>query len=219
MQKMTLGLPQGSLQGKTMELMALAGYPLEPLAARCYRPRFAEECDFTPFLLRPQDIPTYVQSGQLDLALTGNDCLAESGCRASILAEFIYAKAGAHSSRWVLSVHESSAAQRPADLANAVIATEVPSIATQYFARQGLFPEIVYSHGASEGLVPHFADAVVDLAESGSTQRINRLRQVCTVFENTVLLIGNEDALYPHGNRAIVAPFVHKLKEALVRLA
>ncbi len=152
-------------------------------------------------LIRAQEMARYVADGVLDAGLTGLDWVAEhqaangGGKGVVALADLIYAKQSFGKVRWVLAVPEDSAYQRPEDLQGATIATELVRATDAYFARRGVRVKVEFSWGATEVKPPVLADAIVEVTETGSSLRANRLRIIDTVLESNTQLIANPDAL------------------------
>src|SRR3954453_21113814 len=152
-------------------------------------------------LIRAQEMPRYVADGGLDAGLTGQDWIAEHAAgnpqtAAPVpLADLIYAKQSFGKVRWVLAVPEESKYQRPQDLEGATIATELVRATQAYFTRQGVQVKVEFSWGATEVKPPTLADAIVEVTETGSSLRANRLRIIDTVLESNTQLIANPTAL------------------------
>ncbi len=136
----------------------------------------------------------YVETGALDAGITGHDWVVETSSAVDELAELIYAKQRLARVRWVLAVPEDSAIHEPRDLAGKVIATEVVRITEAYLARHGVTARVDFSWGATEVKVPQLADAIVEVTETGSSLRANRLRIIDTVLESATVFIMNRQA-------------------------
>jgi ATP phosphoribosyltransferase len=143
-------------------------------------------------LIRAQEMARYVEHGALDAALTGLDWVMESGLDVVAVADLIYAKQSRGKVRWVLAVPENSPAQKPEDLAGATIATELVGVTTQYFADRGIKVKVEFSWGATEVKPPTLADAIVEVTETGSSLKANRLRIIDTVLESNTRIIANK---------------------------
>jgi ATP phosphoribosyltransferase len=137
----------------------------------------------------------YVETGALDAGITGHDWVVETGSAVEELAELIYAKQRLARVRWVLAVPEDSAIHEPRDLRGKVIATEVVRITEAYLARHGVTARVDFSWGATEVKVPQLADAIVEVTETGSSLRANRLRIIDTVLESATVFIMNRHAV------------------------
>jgi len=190
--KLRLGLPKGSLQEATLQLLARAGLQVF-VSPRSY---FAGTNDPSVecMLIRAQEMARYVEHGALDAGLTGLDWVVESGLDVVAVADLIYAKQSRGKVRWVLAVPEDSPAQRPEDLQGATIATELVSVTSRYFENRGIKVKVEFSWGATEVKPPTLADAIVEVTETGSSLKANRLRIIDTVLESNSQIIANKNA-------------------------
>ena len=188
---LSLALPKGSLEEQTMLLFSEADLEVKR-SSREYNPTIADERISKVKILRPQEIPLYVQDGHFDLGISGHDWVTESRADVIEVAELPYAKTGAGVINVVLAVPDGSLIRTAADLpSGSRIATELPNITSAYFERLGIPVEVVYSYGATEAKVPELVDALVDLTETGSTLRRNGLRVVDTLLTSTTRLLAN----------------------------
>ena len=192
MSRLKLGIPKGSLQEATLELFARAGWKIT-IGARSYVPTI-DDAEIECLLVRAQEMARYVETGALDAGITGHDWVVETGASVEELAELVYAKQRLARVRWVLAVPEDSMIRDPRDLAGKVIATEVVRITQSYLARHGVTSRVEFSWGATEVKVPQLADAIVEVTETGSSLRANRLRIVDTVLESATVFIMNKQA-------------------------
>jgi ATP phosphoribosyltransferase len=190
--KLKLGIPKGSLQEATIDLFRRAGWNVS-LGSRSYVPSI-DDSEIECLLVRAQEMARYVESGALDAGITGHDWVVETGAEVLELAEFVYAKQRLSRVRWVLAVPEDSAMRSPQDLEGKVIATEVVHITEKYLARHRVKARVEFSWGATEVKVPQLADAIVEVTETGSSLRANRLRVVDTVLESATVFIMNRAA-------------------------
>jgi ATP phosphoribosyltransferase len=160
----------------------------------------------TCLLVRAQEMARYVANGVLDAGLTGQDWIAEyaagGGGAVTPVADLIYAKQSFGKVRWVLAVPEDSPYQRAEDLAGKVVATELVDVARRYFAERGVDARVEFSWGATEVKPPVLADAIVEVTETGSSLRANRLRVIDTVMTSNTQLIANPAALADEARRA-----------------
>jgi ATP phosphoribosyltransferase len=197
--KLKLGIPKGSLQDATVQLFARAGFNLY-VSSRSYFPTI-DDPEIECMLIRAQEMARYVADGVLDAGLTGLDWVAEheaaNGVAGSVvaLADLVYAKQSFGKVRWVLAVPEDSRYRTAADLDGATVATELVRATEAYFARQGVRVKVEFSWGATEVKPPVLADAIVEVTETGSSLRANRLRIIDTVLESNTQLIANRGAL------------------------
>ena len=191
---LSLALPKGSLEEQTMLLFAQADLEVKR-SSREYNPTIADERISKVKILRPQEIPLYVQDGHFDLGISGHDWVTESGADVVEVAELPYAKTGTGVIKVVLAVPDESPIRVAADIpSGSRIATELPNDTRAYFERLGLPVEVVFSYGATEAKVPELVDALVDLTETGSTLRRNGLRIVDTLMTSTTRLLANPTA-------------------------
>ncbi len=187
-----LGLPKGSLQEATMEILRNAGYKIS-VDERQYRPHIDDE-EIWSVLLRAQEMPGYVQDGILDCGLTGLDWIREREADVVEVADLVYSKRNMRPYKWVLAVHESSDIKGPEDLGGKRIATELLNVAKRYLADHGVEAQVEFSWGATEAKCPSLVDAVIEGTETGSTLRANGLKIVDVLFESTTKLIANRSA-------------------------
>jgi ATP phosphoribosyltransferase len=217
--KLRLGIPKGSLQDATVHLFARAGFNIYA-STRSYFPAI-DDPDIECMLIRAQEMARYVADGVLDAGLTGQDWIAEhaaadAGATPPVaLADLIYAKQSFGKVRWVLAVPEGSPYQRPEDLAGATIATELVRATQAYFARLGVQVNVEFSWGATEVKPPTLADAIVEVTETGSSLRANRLRIIDTVLESNTQLIANARALEDPWKKVKLANIALLLKAAI----
>jgi len=193
MKPLRLGLPKGSLQDATVQLFARAGWRIT-VNARSYFPAI-DDPEITCMLVRAQEMARYVETGALDAGITGRDWVLETGADVVEIAELPYAKQSLAPVRWVLAVPEEAPVHSPRDLEGKVIATEVVNLTHKYLARHGVNARVEFSWGATEVKVPQLADAIVEVTETGSSLRANRLRIVDTVLESRTVFIGNRAAM------------------------
>ncbi|HTM24981.1 MAG TPA: ATP phosphoribosyltransferase [Vicinamibacterales bacterium] len=205
MATLKLGLPKGSLQDATIQLFARAGFNIYA-SPRSYFPSI-DDPDIECMLIRAQEMARYVADGVLDAGLTGLDWVMEHEAASAMerprpraprivaLADLVYAKQSFGKVRWVLAVPEDSRYRSPTDLQGATIATELVRATEAYFARLGVAAKVEFSWGATEVKPPVLADAIVEVTETGSSLRANRLRIIDTVLESNTQLIANPDAL------------------------
>ena len=197
--KLRLGIPKGSLQDATIQLFQRAGYVVR-VDSRSYFPSI-DDPEIECMLIRAQEMARYVSDGVLDAGLTGQDWIAEHAAsnggdaRVERLADLIYAKQSFGKVRWVLAVPEDSRYQTPKDLEGATIATELVRVTQTYFSARNVGVNVEFSWGATEVKPPTLADAIVEVTETGSSLRANRLRIIDTVLESNTQLIANPAAM------------------------
>jgi ATP phosphoribosyltransferase len=187
--KISLGLPKGSLEEATLALFTKAGIHIRK-GERSYFPT-CDDPGLDLVIMRPQELPRYVEEGILDACITGQDWTAENGASVVEIAELTYSKNSRRKCAWVLAVPESSRFKRPEDLRNRRIATELVETTKRYFRRKKVPVKVEFSWGATEVKPPRLADAIVELTETGSSLRANRLRIIDVVMETATVLIAN----------------------------
>jgi len=190
--KLRLGLPKGSLQEATLTLLARAGLQVY-VSPRSY---FAvtNDPDIECMLIRAQEMARYVEHGALDAGLTGYDWVMESGLEVVTVADLIYAKQSRGKVRWVLAVPEDSRVERTEELQGGTIATELVAVTSRYFQKRGIEVKVEFSWGATEVKPPTLADAIVEVTETGSSLKANRLRIIETILESNPQIIANKKA-------------------------
>jgi len=190
--KLRVGLPKGSLQESTVALFKRAGLNVYT-SSRSY---FAttDDPEIECMLIRAQEMARYVEHGVLECGLTGKDWVVESGLEVVTAAELVYAKQSLGKVRWVLAVPEDSSFQKAEDLNGKIIATELVNVTRNYFAKRNVQVKVEFSWGATEVKPPMLADAIVEITETGSSLRANRLRIIDTVMESATQLIVNTKA-------------------------
>jgi ATP phosphoribosyltransferase len=191
--KLKLGIPKGSLQDATIALFERAGWRIYA-NGRSYFPQI-DDAEIECMLIRAQEMARYVEKGVLDAGLTGVDWVVESGLDVQSVASLTYAKQSRSKVRWVLAVPEDSPYKRAEDLEDKIIATELVEVSKKYFAAKGVKVRVEFSWGATEVKPPTLADAIVEVTETGSSLRANRLRIIDTVMESETHLIANRTAM------------------------
>jgi ATP phosphoribosyltransferase len=201
---LSLALPKGSLEEQTMLLFSQADLEVKR-SSREYNPTIADERIGKVKILRPQEIPLYVQDGHFDLGISGHDWVRESGADVVEVAELPYAKTGVGVIQMVLAVPDESPIRSAVDVpAGSRIASEFPNVTKAYFDRLGVPVDVLFSYGATEAKVPELVDALVDLTETGSTLRRNGLRIVDTLLTSTTRLLANRQAWEDPAKRAAI---------------
>jgi ATP phosphoribosyltransferase len=197
--KLKLGIPKGSLQDATIQLFQRAGFNIS-VSSRSYFPSI-DDPEIECMLIRAQEMARYVSDGVLDAGLTGLDWIAEheagDGKTGVIepIADLIYAKQSFGKVRWVLAVPEDSDITSAKDLEGKTIATELVRATKAYFKKHDVNVKVEFSWGATEVKPPMLADAIVEVTETGSSLRANRLRIIDTLMESNTQLFANKTAL------------------------
>ncbi|HEV2578657.1 MAG TPA: ATP phosphoribosyltransferase [Acidobacteriaceae bacterium] len=190
--KLKLGIPKGSLQDATIALFGRAGWNIYA-SGRSYFPSI-DDAEIECMLVRAQEMARYVEHGALDAGLTGNDWVLENQSDVERVSSLTYSKASRTAVRWVLAVPEDSPYNKPEDLAGKTIATELVEFTKRYFAAKNIPVNVEFSWGATEVKPPTLADAIVEVTETGSSLRANRLRIIETLMESETQLIANKKA-------------------------
>jgi len=217
--KLKLGIPKGSLQDATIQLFARAGFNIY-INSRSYFPS-VDDPEIDCMLIRAQEMARYVSDGVLDAGLTGLDWIAEHEAGDGItgviepIADLIYAKQSFGKVRWVLAAPEDSDIRSPKDCEGKTIATELVRVTKAYFARQGIQVKVEFSWGATEVKPPMLADAIVEVTETGSSLRANRLRVIDTLMESNTQLVANKSALADPWKRTKLDNIALLLKAAI----
>ncbi len=192
MNRLKLGIPKGSLENATVDLFRRAGFNIN-VSSRSYFPSI-DDPEIECMLIRAQEMARYVEDGVLDAGLTGRDWVLENEATVVTVADLIYAKQSFGKVRWVLAVPESSPVQSVKDLEGKIIATELVGATRRYLEQHGVRAKVEFSWGATEVNPPVLADAIVEVTETGSSLRANKLRIVETVMESNTQLIANVDS-------------------------
>lgn len=189
---LSIALPKGSLQEQTLLLFTEADLSVKR-SAREYSVTIADDRISAVKILRPQEIPKYVEEGYFDLGISGLDCITEADADVVEVADMPYAKTGTGVMKMVIAVPEDSSVQVAVDIKpGSRVTTEFPNITKKYFENLGIPVNVFYSYGATEAKVPEIMDVVVDLTETGSTLRRNHLRIIDVILESTTRLIANK---------------------------
>jgi len=193
--KLILGIPTGSLQESTLDLFQRAGFNVT-VSSRSYYPGIDDE-KVSVLLLRAQELSRFVETGDIDAAVTGYDWIQENGSDVVEVAELVYAKQKLTPVRWVLAVPDESPVRKVEDLAGGLIATELVNCTSKYFQDKGIDVKVEFSWGATEvkARLAQFYDAIVDVTETGSSLRANKLRVIDTVLTSSCRLIASSSAM------------------------
>ncbi|AHF93008.1 ATP phosphoribosyltransferase [Opitutaceae bacterium TAV1] len=185
-----LGLPKGSLEESTKTLFAKAGWKITT-SSRSYKPSI-DDPELDGRFIRAQEVSRYVEHGFFDCGLTGWDWVQENESDVVEVCDLVYSRASTLKSRWVLCVPEASSLQKPEDLAGKRVATELVGTVKRYFAAKNIPVQVEFSWGATEVKVPDLVDAIVDITETGSSLRANKLRIIDTLLTTNTKFIANK---------------------------
>jgi ATP phosphoribosyltransferase len=211
--KLRLGIPKGSLQEATIALFLRAGLNVHT-SSRSYTAT-TDDPEVECMLIRAQEMARYVAKGVLDAGITGMDWVVESGLDVQAIASLNYSRQSRGNVRWVLAVPEESPYKRAEDLAGKVIATELVNVTTRYFAERNVAVKIEFSWGATEIKPPTLADAIVEVTETGSSLRANRLRIIDDVMASGTQLIANHQAMQDSFKRTKIEHLALMLEGAI----
>ena len=188
--QLKIGIPKGSLENATIELFQKAGWKIT-VSSRNYFPVIDDE-EIVCSLVRAQEMARYIESGVLDLGLTGLDWILENGADVMIISDLVYSKASTRKARWVLAVPEDSPIQSAKDCAGKVISTELVNFTKNYFKKLGIPVQVEFSWGATEAkVVEGLVDAIVEVTETGSTIKAHGLKIIETLLETNTKLVAN----------------------------
>ncbi len=190
--KLKLGIPKGSLESATVDLFRRAGFNITT-SNRSYFPAI-DDPEIECMLIRAQEVARYVEDGVLDAGLTGRDWVEENEAHVETVANLIYAKQSFGKVRWVLAAPENSPFKSVQDLQGKIIATELVNITERFLTNRGVRARVEFSWGATEVKPPELADAIVEVTETGSSLRANKLRILETVLESNTQLIANTES-------------------------
>jgi len=211
--QLRLGIPKGSLQETTQKLFVRAGYDLR-ISGRSYYPDI-DDAEIQCILIRPQEMARYVAQGILDCAITGLDWILETGADVVELADLRAPWPNYGVVRWVMASREDSAFQTVQDLEGRRIATEAVGMTQRFLAQHGVNATVEFSWGATEVKPPILADAIVDVSETGSSLRANKLRIMHVVLESTPRFIACAAAAEDPWKRAKIDRLLMMLKGAI----
>ncbi len=188
-------LPKGSLERATLELFEAADLPVIRSSSVEYQASIDDPRIESVRILRPQEIPTYVEEGLFDVGITGRDWVEETGATVETLGELRYSKASSNAIRMVVAVAGDSTAERVEDLPDGVrVQSEYPAITRRFFADHGVRANVRMSYGATEAKIPDIADCVVEITETGRALRAAGLKVIDTILSSYTEVIANPDA-------------------------
>jgi len=194
MSVLKLGVPKGSLEQTTVELLHKAGWRVST-SSRSYFPTIDDD-EIECSLVRAQEMSRYVELGSLDCGITGKDWTLENGSDVEVICDLVYSKASFRPTRWVLAVPKESDIALPRDLEGKRVSTELVGFTRRYFEQHGVAVTVEFSWGATEAKVAAgLCDAIVEVTESGSTLRANGLKIIQELMQSNPQLIANRTAL------------------------
>lgn len=214
-ERLKLGIPKGSLQDATIALFKRSGWKID-INGRSYFPEINDdtiECA----MCRAQEMSRYVESGTLDVGLTGKDWIYENESDVQVVEDLVYSKVSQRPARWVLAVPYDSVIEKLEDLEEKKIATELVNFTRKYFAERGIDVEVEFSWGATEAkVVSGLADAIVEVTETGSTIKAHGLRIIRELLQTNTQLIANHEAWANPEKREKIEQIALLLKGALL---
>ena len=210
---LSFGLPKGSLEEATLKLFSRAGFKITK-GTRSYTPSW-DDPELEGRFVRAQEMSRYVEDGFFDCGLTGRDWVRENSSDVEVVADLIYSRASNRISKWVLAVPEHSDIKTVHDLNGKSIATELVEVTRDFLSEHGVSADVEFSWGATEVKVPELVDAIVDLTETGSSLRANKLRIVDTLMETNTVLIANKASWQDADKRAKIENIALMLDAAL----
>ena len=212
-----LVIPKGSLEEQTLRLFEAADLQVRRGSSRDYHGTIDDDRIDRVSVLRPQEIPIYVQDGLFDLGITGQDWIAESGSDVEVLTGLSYAKTGTgHGTTIVLAVPNEHPANTAAEMPpNSRISTEFVRLTERHFADLGIPVKVRWSYGATEAKVPEIVDAIVDVTETGSTLRAHGMKIIATLLTSEPVLVANREAAADPVKRAAMDDITTLLLGAL----
>ncbi|MDP7051479.1 MAG: ATP phosphoribosyltransferase [Verrucomicrobiota bacterium] len=211
--KLKFGLPKGSLQDATVEKLAKAGWNVQ-VSSRSYIP-YVDDEELEIRTIRAQEMSVYVERGYLDCGITGRDWIDENNSKVHEVGEFLFSKATRRPARWVLAVPEHSKIKSVKDLKGKRIATEVVGMTKRWLKKNGVKAEVEFSWGATEVKAHELVDAIVEVTETGSSLRANKLRIVEELMSSTPRLISNRDSWKDQWKRQKIETMAMLLRGAL----
>ncbi|SNS18944.1 ATP phosphoribosyltransferase [Actinomadura meyerae] len=214
---LSLVLPKGSLEKATMQLFDAADLTVQRTSDRDYRASIDDPRIDRVRVLRPQEIPTYLEQGLFDLGITGRDWITETDADVVSLGELKYSKATANPVRVIMAVPDGAPWQSVSDLPEGVrISTEFPAMTRRFLEEHGVKATVVPSYGATEAKVPDIVDAIVDLTETGSSLRKNGLRILDTLLTSYTELVANREA-YENAEKRAAMEDIALLLQGVIR--
>ncbi len=210
--KLVLGIPKGSLQESTLRLFQQAGFNIS-VSSRSYFPTVDDD-ELSLIMFRAQEMSRYVEDGVIDAGLTGYDWIQENGSDVEEIAELVYSKQKRVPVRWILAVPEESDARKAEDLQGGIVATELVNVTRKFFAERGVDVKVEFSWGATE-VKARLLDGIVDVTETGSSLRANKLRIIETLMSSTTRLVANRESMQRDWKRRKIENIAMLLRGAI----
>lgn len=214
MQQLKIGIPKGSLEKATIALFEKSGWKIK-LMSRNYFPEI-DDPELSCSICRPQEMSNYVESGMLDVGITGHDWTLENGSDVEVVEELVYSKVSKKPTRWVIAVAGDSEITTVEQLNGKRIATELVNVTRKFFEDRGMMVDISFSWGATEAkAVSGLADAIVEVTETESTIRAHGLRIIYELMQSNTQLIANKEAFADPWKREKIENIAMLLQGAL----
>jgi len=209
-----LGIPKGSLENATIDLFNKAGWKIS-VSSRNYFP-LIDDNEIVCSLVRAQEMARYIESGVLDMGLTGLDWILENNADVAIVTDLVYSKSSTKKARWVLAVPAESPIRTIHDCAGKVISTELVNFTMRYFKERNIPVKVEFSWGATEAkVVEGLVDAIVEVTETGSTMQAHGLRIIETLLETNTKLAANKKSTEDEWKRNKIMQVAQLLQGAL----
>ena len=184
--RITLALAKGRIFNDTLTLLEKSGISIKKIDKKSRELIFKLD-ELTILSCKPSDVPKYVELGAADCGIVGSDCIAESQCDIyePLSLNFGYCK-------MIVAIKKNQRFEFKAGK-EVKIATKYPNIASEYFKKKKMIPEIIYLNGSVE-LAPliGLSDVIVDITETGETIRKNNLKIIDTVMSIAAKFIVNK---------------------------
>ena len=212
--QLKLGIPKGSLENATIDLFHKAGWKIN-VSSRNYFP-IIDDDEIVCSLVRAQEMARYIESGVLDLGLTGLDWILENESDVTIISDLVYSKSSTSKARWVLAVPEDSPIKTIGDCAGKTISTELVNFTVRYFKERNIPVQVEFSWGATEAkVVEGLVDAIFEVTETGSTIKAHGLKIIETLLETNTKLVGNRKSLNDEWKKNKIMQIAKLLRGAL----
>ncbi len=209
-----LGIPKGSLENATIDLFQKAGWKIT-VSSRNYFP-VIDDPEIVCSLVRAQEMARYIESGVLDLGLTGLDWILENEADVEMISDLVYSKVSTKKAKWVLAVPEESPIKSVRDCAGKTISTELVNFTKNYFKKLGVPVQVEFSWGATEAkVVEGLVDAIVEVTETGSTIRAHGLKIIETLLETNTKLVANRKSYQDEWKKKKILQMAQLLRGAL----
>lgn len=214
MKRLKFGIPKGSLEKATIKLFEKSGWKIN-VNGRSYFPDINDD-EIECAICRAQEMSRYVESGTLDVGLTGRDWIEENESDVMVVDNLVYSKVSQNPARWVLAVPADSKISRLEDLQGKKISTELINFTRKFFKEKSIDVNVEFSWGATEAkVVSGLADAIVEVTETGSTIKAHGLKIIYELMETNTQMIANRDSWNDPWKQQKIQQIILLLKGAL----